>query len=87
MFKVKTLDGDEVWRRRRYRVRQAQAPGSFNLSVLDNGVTSKEFWRLLDASDDLSFALFYYSGAASAAGERRRLGGGQGPLFLCVWVS
>ena len=41
IFKVKTLDGKEVWRRRHYRVRRAEVPGTFNYSVLDNGVTSK----------------------------------------------
>ena len=42
---VKTLDGRLVWRRRHYRVRRAKQPGTFNFSVLDNGVISKEFWR------------------------------------------
>lgn len=69
IFAVKTLDGREVWRERHYRVRRAKTPGTFNLSVLDNGVTSKEFWRILDC-DDVHFhwCLFYYSGAASVAG-------------------
>lgn len=32
-------------------------------------MTSKEFWRLLDCDDDaLDWCIFYYSGAASAAG-------------------
>eukprot|EP00180_Rhodochaete_pulchella_P000988 Plantae.Rhodophyta-Rhodochaete_pulchella.ctg18163.p2 GENE.Plantae.Rhodophyta-Rhodochaete_pulchella.ctg18163~~Plantae.Rhodophyta-Rhodochaete_pulchella.ctg18163.p2 ORF type:complete len:131 (+),score=13.33 Plantae.Rhodophyta-Rhodochaete_pulchella.ctg18163:423-815(+) len=57
-----------VWRRRHYRVRRDTTPGSFFFSVLDNGVVSKEHWRILDAADDLSFALFYYAGAASTAG-------------------
>ncbi|GLI62480.1 hypothetical protein VaNZ11_005111 [Volvox africanus] len=68
VFKVVTLDGREVWRRRVYRVRRGKVPGTFHLSVLDNGVTSNEFWRILDCDEDLSFCLFYYSGAASAAG-------------------
>ena len=42
---VKTLDGRLVWRRRHYRVRRAKQPGTFNFSVLDNGVISKEYWR------------------------------------------
>jgi hypothetical protein len=37
-------------------------------AVRDNGVVSNEFWRILDCADDLSWAVFYYSGAASAAG-------------------
>jgi hypothetical protein len=42
---VTTLGGSKVWRRRHYRVRRAQVPGTFYFSVLDNGVTSNEFWR------------------------------------------
>ena len=68
MFQVKTLDGRTVWRRRRYRVRRASVPGAFFFSTLDNGVVSKEYWRIIDCADDLSYCLFYYSGAASAAG-------------------
>lgn len=69
VFQVEKLDGTRVWRRRHYRVRRAEVPGTFNLSVLDNGVVSKEFWRIVDCTDDLSWALFYYAGAASAAGQ------------------
>lgn len=58
----------QVWRRRKYRVRRDSTPGTFWYSVLDNGVTSKEYWRILDCADDLSFCVFYYSGAAAAAG-------------------
>ncbi|GLC46027.1 Vitamin D3 receptor [Pleodorina starrii] len=68
VFKAITLDGREVWRRRVYRVRRGKLPGTFHLSVLDNGVTSNEFWRVLDCEEDLQYCLFYYSGAASAAG-------------------
>ena len=69
-FKVVTLDNEEVWRRRHYRVRRRRdtGPGTFQFTVLDNGVLSNEFWRILDVADDLSWAVFYYSGAASAAG-------------------
>ncbi|KAJ9516112.1 hypothetical protein QJQ45_024542 [Haematococcus lacustris] len=63
-----TLDGREVWRRRRYRVRRGSTPGTFFFTVLDNGVTSNEYWRILDCDEDFGWALFYYSGAASAAG-------------------
>lgn len=35
---------------------------------MDNGVTSEELWKIIDASEDLNWTLFYYSGAASAAG-------------------
>lgn len=69
-FKVVTLDGREVWRRRHYRVRRKKdtGPGTFGFTVLDNGVLSDEFWRILDCADDMSWAVLYYSGAASAAG-------------------
>lgn len=69
VFKVVTLDGDKVWRRRRYRVRRAPTPGTFYFSVLDNGVVSKEYWRILDADEEgMSWSLYYYSGAAATAG-------------------
>lgn len=68
VFKVETLDGQEVWRRRHYRVKRGKVPGTFYFSVLDNGVKSEEFWRIVEAADDLSWAVFYYSGAAAAAG-------------------
>lgn len=70
MFKV-VLGGERgsVWRRRHYRVKRGQGgPGTFRFSVLDNGVTSDEYWRLLDCAESLEWCLFYYSGAASAAG-------------------
>ena len=69
VFQVKKLDGSFTWRRRHYRVRRANDPGTFFFSVLDNGVISKEYWRIVDMTDDLSWGLFYYSGAASAAGQ------------------
>lgn len=68
IFKVRTLQGTDVWRRRHYRVRRATTPGTFHFSVLDNGVTSKEYWRIMDCAEDLEWSVFYYSGAASAAG-------------------
>ncbi|KAG2453105.1 hypothetical protein HYH02_002436 [Chlamydomonas schloesseri] len=68
IFKAITLDGREVWRRRVYRVRRAKVPGTFYLSVLDNGVTSNEYWRIVDCDENLEWCLFYYSGAASTAG-------------------
>lgn len=44
-------------------------PGYYHFSVLDNGVISQEFWRILDVGDDLSWGIFYYSGAASVVGQ------------------
>lgn len=67
-FQVKTIDGRTVWRRRHYRVKRAAKPGTFRFSVLDNGVTSNEFWRILDCDEGLEWCVFYYSGAASRAG-------------------
>ncbi|KAG6484215.1 hypothetical protein ZIOFF_061010 [Zingiber officinale] len=68
VFQVRTLGGDLIWRRRRYRVRRASIPGTFYFSVLDNGVVSEEYWTVVDVCEDLSWGLFHYSGAASAAG-------------------
>ena len=56
VFRVTTLDGNDVWRRRHYRVRRGDSPGRFYFSVLDNGVTSSEFWRIVDCDDDLDWA-------------------------------
>ena len=69
VFKVITInDGRSVWRQRLYRVRRDVVPGTFTLSVLDNGVTSLEKWTILDCDDALEWCVFYYRGAASAAG-------------------
>ncbi len=71
-LQVITLDGKAVWRRRHYRVRRAELPGTFHFSVLDNGVISKEFWRIVHVTEDLSWGLFYYAGAASVVGQAYR---------------
>ncbi|CAM9480529.1 unnamed protein product [Chrysoparadoxa australica] len=68
-FKVTTIDGRVVWRRRHYKVRRAKRIGSFYFSVLDNGVTSQEYWKLIDVAEDFSWGVFYYAGAASAAAQ------------------
>lgn len=68
VFKIITLDGRAVWRERLYRVRRRKEPGTFRLSVLDNGVTSLENWTILDCAKDLEWCVFNYNGAASAAG-------------------
>ncbi|KAH0693664.1 hypothetical protein KY285_020761 [Solanum tuberosum] len=69
VFQVKTLEGDLVWRRRKYRVKRGKATGTFHFSVLDNGVVSNEFWTIVDVSDDLSWGLFHYHGVARVAGQ------------------
>ncbi|KAF8377212.1 hypothetical protein HHK36_030585 [Tetracentron sinense] len=69
VFQVRTLEGSMVWRRRRYRVKRSKIPGTFYFSVLDNGVVSNEFWTIVDVSNDLSWGLFHYSGAARVAGQ------------------
>ena len=69
VFKVNTLDGRTVWRRSDYRCRRESVPGTFIFSFMDNGVTSQEYWRIVDAADDLSWSLYYYSGAAKSAGQ------------------
>ncbi|XP_057774942.1 violaxanthin de-epoxidase, chloroplastic isoform X2 [Salvia miltiorrhiza] len=69
VFQVRTLDGDLVWRRRRYRVKRGKRPGTFDFSVLDNGVVSNEMWTIVDVADDLGWGLFHYHGAARVAGQ------------------
>ncbi|KAK4853269.1 hypothetical protein QYF36_006378 [Acer negundo] len=69
VFLVKTLEGKLVWRRRKYRVKRGKIPGTFYFSVLDNGVVSNEFWTIVDVSDDFSWGLFHYQGAARVAGQ------------------
>ncbi|KAG5611826.1 hypothetical protein H5410_023107 [Solanum commersonii] len=69
VFHVRTLEGDLVWRRRKYRVTRGKITGTFHFSVLDNGVVSNEFWTIVDVSDDLSWGLFHYHGAARVAGQ------------------
>ncbi|CAN4106434.1 unnamed protein product [Withania somnifera] len=69
VFQVRTLEGDLVWRRRKYRVKRGKVLGTFHFSVLDNGVVSNEFWTIVDVSEDLSWGLFHYHGAARAAGQ------------------
>ncbi|KAK9272565.1 hypothetical protein L1049_002939 [Liquidambar formosana] len=50
-------------------LREPKFQGTFYFSVLDNGVVSNEFWTIVDVSDDFSWGLFHYSGAARAAGQ------------------
>ncbi|KAG6773629.1 hypothetical protein POTOM_020921 [Populus tomentosa] len=69
VFQVKTLEGKVVWRRRKYRVKRDKIPGTFYFSVLDNGVVSNECWTIVDVSDDFSWGLFHYNGAARVAGQ------------------
>eukprot|EP00980_Cylindrotheca_fusiformis_P021076 scaffold8079_cov121-Cylindrotheca_fusiformis.AAC.4 len=70
VFRVETVDGRNVWCKRHYRVRDGEVPGTFYFSVLDNGVTSNEFWTIVDVADDLSHIIFHYAGAAGAVGQR-----------------
>ncbi len=65
VFLVNTVDGRHVWCKRHYRVRDGPVPGTFRLSVLDNGVTSNEFWTIAGVAEDLSWVVFSYAGAAS----------------------
>ena len=79
-FKVFTLEDTprEVWRTSDYSCRPASlgggtrgapTPGVYELAFSDSGVVSRELWRVAGAADDLSWALFYYSGAAVHAGQ------------------
>jgi len=80
VFKVETLDGRSVWCKRHYRCTPRVVPsefraaggsssGAWTLTTLDNGVISKEHWTTVDAADDLSWAVFHYSGAAAVVGQ------------------
>ena len=80
VFKVETLDGRSVWTKRHYRCTPRTVPsdlqgedgssaGAWTLSTLDNGVISKEHWTIVDAADDLSWAVLHYSGAAAVVGQ------------------
>jgi len=81
VFKVETIDGRSVWCKRHYRCNPRSVPadlaattsdrkaGAWTLTTLDNGVISREHWTTVDAADDLSWAVFHYSGAAAAAGQ------------------
>ena len=80
VFKVETLDGRQVWTKRHYRCSprkvaedlagpSGESHGAWTLSTLDNGVISKEHWTTVDAADDLSWAVFHYSGAAAVVGQ------------------
>jgi VDE lipocalin domain len=68
VFRVETLDGRHVWCKRHYRVRAGPRAATFRLSVLDNGVTTDEFWTIVGAADDLSWIVFHYAGAAKVIG-------------------
>ena len=68
VFCVETLQGTKVWCHRHYRVRPQKRPGTFRFSVLDNGVTSDEYWTIVGVADDLSWVCFHYAGAAKAVG-------------------
>jgi len=68
IFRVKTIDGRDIWCKRHYRVRTGPIPGTFRFSVLDNGVTSDEYWTIVAVDDNLQWIIFHYAGAASAVG-------------------
>ena len=56
--------------KRHYRcVPRGGVPGLWTLTTLDNGIVSEEHWTTVDAADDLSWAVFHYSGAARKAGQ------------------
>jgi hypothetical protein len=80
VFKVNTLDGRDIWTKRHYKCvprtvaadlagEGGSSAGAWTLTTLDNGVVSKERWTTVDAADDLSWAVFHYSGAAGVVGQ------------------
>lgn len=52
-----------------YRVLLGDLPGSFRLSTEDNGISLREFWRIVDCAEDLSWAVVHYAGAARSVGQ------------------
>lgn len=70
VFRVQTLNDETVWCKRHYKVRSGKIAGTFRFSVLDNGITSNEFWTIVAVADDLSWIVFHYAGAAGAVGQR-----------------
>ena len=52
-----------------YRVLLGDRPGSFRLSTEDNGISLREFWRIVDCAEDLSWAVVHYAGAARSVGQ------------------
>jgi hypothetical protein len=70
VFCVETLAGELIWTKRHYRCApRGGTPGLWTLTTLDNGIISEEHWTTVDAADDLSWAVFHYSGAARRAGQ------------------
>jgi len=82
VFKVETVDGRSVWCKRHYKCTpRTQAttapsgptpgptPGLWTLTTLDNGVGSRELWTIVDAADDLEWAVLHYTGVAARAGS------------------
>ena len=50
--------------------RKPLTPGTFMFTFMDNGVTSQEYWRIVDCADDLTWSLYYYAGAAKVGPGR-----------------
>ena len=43
----------------------ARSPRNVHLHLHGQRRRSEEYWRIVDAADDLSWSLYYYAGAAS----------------------
>lgn len=73
VFLVETIDNRLIWCKRHYRCTprkvRGQSAGAWTFSTLDNGIVSLEHWSTVDVADDLSWAVFHYSGAARRAGQ------------------
>ena len=66
----KTIQNGHLQYSPHYRcVPRGGVPGLWTLTTLDNGIVSEEHWTTVDAADDLSWAVFHYSGAARKAGQ------------------
>jgi hypothetical protein len=70
MFRVKIINGRDMWCKCHYRVRHGCAPDTFHFSVLNNGIMSDELLAILGANNNLGWVAFHCTGAAEAIGQR-----------------
>jgi hypothetical protein len=55
--------------------------------VLDNGVTSNEFWTIIGVANDLSWIAFHYAGAATSVGQVRAVVGYASACYYHPWLA
>jgi len=70
IFHVETLDGQHVWCTHHYHIRAQSQAGNFCFSVLDNGITSDEYWSIVGGTNDLLWVCFHYASATKVVGQQ-----------------